>query len=147
MRGQSLAFTLTCPRSLITCLPYVYPCATLSPRLTSSLHVSFFLNFCCLRLLRVLSWSAWDPRLTIRHSKCDVLLSPAVCPKCITHRKVLISLLSRHNKGSDVNKCAPDSRVNYPYLSTPEKVNRLQHLHTLQRHTRLQLEALKRELL
>ena len=38
VRGQSLTFTLTCPRSLIG----VYAHERLSPRLTSSLHVSFF---------------------------------------------------------------------------------------------------------
>ena len=85
---------------------------------------------------------------TIRHSKCEMLLNPSQnrCPKCVAHRKGLHSLLIRNESGSDIDRCAPHSHVNYRFLSTPEKVDRLQRLHTLQRHTKLRLERLEQKL-
>ncbi len=49
-------------------------------------------------------------------------------------------MLSCHTSTS---KTAPDSHVNYRYLSTPEKVDRLNRLHSLQRQTQLRLHRMK----
>ena len=85
---------------------------------------------------------------TIRHEKCEVLIDSSLtrCPKCEAHRKGLHSLLSRIENGSNTDRSAPNSHVNYRFLSTPEKIDRLQRLHSLQRHTKLQLVQLERKL-
>ena len=85
---------------------------------------------------------------TIRHNECEMLLvtSSKRCQKCEVHRKSLFSLLSRKESRRDTDSCAPDSHVNYRFLSTPEKITRLQRLHSLQRSTKQQLERLKQKL-
>ncbi len=84
---------------------------------------------------------------TIRHAKCAQLLAEDCetkrCSSCVSYRKTLHAMLSRHDKSSSASKTAPDSHVNYRYLSTPEKVERLSRLHTLQRQTNLRLQRMK----
>ena len=85
---------------------------------------------------------------TIRHEKCEVLIDSSLtrCPKCEAHRKGLHSLLSQIENGSNTNWSAPNSHVNYHFLSTPEKIDHLQRLHSLQHHKKLQLVRLERKL-
>ena len=85
---------------------------------------------------------------TIRHGKCEILIdsSQTQCPKCEAHRKGLHSLLSRIENGGNTDRSAPNSQENYRFLSTPEKIDRLQHLHSLQRCMKLQLARLERKL-
>ena len=85
---------------------------------------------------------------TIRHSDCELLINKSLtrCPKCSTHRKLLHALLSRQQKGFSTDKTAPDSHVNYRFLTTPEKVDRLQRLHSAHRKTKLQLDRVKAKL-
>lgn len=82
---------------------------------------------------------------TIRHIKCDYLISQGGgkrCDVCKHYRKTLTSMLAR-KENSTTDRTAPNSHVNYRYLSSPEKVKRIQRLHTLQRQTKLQLERMK----
>ena len=86
---------------------------------------------------------------TIRHPECDLLIecSQTRCSQCTKFRKKLQTYLSRQGStASMTDSTAPDSHVNFRYLSSPEKVQRLQRLHRLQRSTQLQLEKLKKKL-
>ena len=84
---------------------------------------------------------------TIRHATCEHFLSgdegTERCGGCSNHRKALHSMLSRQKaeKSTD-SRTAPSSHVNYRFLSSSEKDQRLQNLHTLQRQTKLQLDRM-----
>lgn len=82
---------------------------------------------------------------TIRHSKCISHLIAAVddgrkrCEACEHYRRTLHSMLAcKENCTTD--KTAPNSHVNHRYLSSPEKVDKIQRLHTLQKLTKQQLD-------
>lgn len=82
---------------------------------------------------------------TICHARCAQLLTEGEmkhCGACTSYRKTLHAMLSRR-RSSSASKIAPDSHVNYHDLSTPEKVDRLTCLHTLQRQTAHRLHRLK----
>ena len=85
---------------------------------------------------------------TIRHTKCDLIIESDYihvrCTQCSTYRKTLQTL--RQANADKCDRTAPDSRVNYRYLSTPEKHNRLQRLHHLQRCTKLKVERMRQKL-
>ena len=87
---------------------------------------------------------------TIRHVECDMLVesTQARCSQCTNYRKQLHAYLSRQENAASamIDRTAPDSHVNYRYLTTQEKHDRLQRLHQLQRSTKLQVERLKRKL-
>lgn len=83
---------------------------------------------------------------TIRHVSCRVLLSSGEevrCGQCTQYRKVLHAMLFREHNHSDtsVSRTDADSHVNYRYLKTPEKIERLQALH---HQNRLCLKRLSR---
>ena len=72
------------------------------------------------------------------------LLQEVGCHPCKIYRKTLFSLLShyRSRKRKHSDGTSPSSHTNYRFLSTPEKIKRLRHLHRLhhndqQRITRL----------
>lgn len=54
--------------------------------------------------------------------------------------------MSRQESSGRSYRTAPDSHVNYRFLSSPEKTERLRCLHTQQRHMRLSQERLKAKL-
>ena len=85
---------------------------------------------------------------TICHEKCEVLIGSSLtrCPKCEAHRKGLHSLLSRIENSSNTDQSTPNRHVNCRFLSTLEKIDRLQRLHFLQRRMKLQLVRLARKL-
>ena len=69
---------------------------------------------------------------TIRHACCAVLLSPSDgvrCTHCESHRHTLRSLACRRVR-STVDKSDTSSHVNYRFLSTPEKEQRLRQMHS-----------------
>ena len=87
---------------------------------------------------------------TVRHICCAVLL-PATsktirCTNCEGHRHTLRSLSCRVETPSAVEKTAPDSHVNYRFLSTPEKTVRLKRIHSELRCMHLKKERLKTKL-
>ena len=87
---------------------------------------------------------------TVRHICCAVLL-PATsktirCTNCEAHRHTLRSLSCRVETPSAVEKTAPDSHVNYRFLSTPEKTVRLKRIHSELRYMQLKKERLKTKL-
>ena len=51
-------------------------------------------------------------------------------------------MLSRQQNLCSSNKTAPSSHVNYRYLTTSEKDDRLERLHNLQRQTKRQVDRL-----
>ena len=65
---------------------------------------------------------------------------------CTNNRKGLHALLSRQDRVIGMDRTAPDSHVNYRFLPSPEKINRLQRIHTLQRSTKLQVVRLQNRL-
>ena len=84
---------------------------------------------------------------TIRHRDCEVLLSVEGarrrCPACDTYRKALHSMVSQRVRVEhSVDRTAPDSHVNYRWLSDTEKDARMKNLHTLQRQTKMSLDRL-----
>lgn len=84
---------------------------------------------------------------TIRHSKCALILAESseskCCCECQKYRKTLHSMLSRQHKTcSSLSKTAPNSHVNYWYLSTTETDHQLERLHKLQRTTKHQVDRL-----
>lgn len=87
---------------------------------------------------------------TIRHTECSLLIESACsrCIKCSSYRKTLQTFQSQlvHQSSQTADKTAPDSHVNYRYLSTPDKHDRLQRLHNLQRCTKIKLERIRQKL-
>ena len=82
---------------------------------------------------------------TIRHKKCSFLIAEGNkrCDVCKHYRKTLTSMLARKENTTTTDRTAPDSHVNYRYLTSPEKKERMQRLHTLQRQTKQQLDSMK----
>ena len=87
---------------------------------------------------------------TIRHSKCAHLISDSDrkrCEACEQHRRTLHSMLARkENHCASTDKTAPSSHVNHRYLSSPEKADKIQRLHKLQRYTKQQLDCISARL-
>ena len=90
---------------------------------------------------------------TIRHSECELLLpyinSGSRCSACIKYMKTLRSLCSRHTKQSELGlsrMTSADSHVNYRYLRTPEKEQRLRELHSQHRNTSKQMQRVQHRL-
>ncbi len=92
---------------------------------------------------------------TIRTSSCAVLVRPKVrteievrCSCCSNYRKTLNSMLFRAAKQdkSGADGSDPSSHVNFRYLSSPQKVNRLQKLHKSVRVSNQRVERLKTRL-
>ena len=94
--------------------------------------------------------SQCQPHPTLRHTKCELLLGSGAsskrCSVCETHRKVLNVLVNRHEKATPNSRAAHDSRANYRYLNTPEKVQRLQEMRTVKNRTQTQLDRIKVQL-
>lgn len=70
---------------------------------------------------------------TIRSTMCQILVSSREerCVKCSEYRKMLNSMLSRHNGNKDIvsERTTADSHTNYRFLRTPEKDERMHQLH------------------
>ena len=86
---------------------------------------------------------------TVRHTKCELLMEKVGgyqakrCSQCDSHRKVLHILLSRQEKRALDGRTAHNSHANYRYLNTPEKVQRLHDMRSVQRRTETQLKQLR----
>ena len=86
---------------------------------------------------------------TVRHACYAVLLRQSAamtrCSSCKSHRHTLRSLACRIDKLecslSAVDRSAPDSHVNYRFLRTPEKIDRLKRIHSELRCTQLEKEC------
>ena len=87
---------------------------------------------------------------TIRHIKCSIFLTSSNCKRrclnCEKHRKTLQALASKQLKHQHVDKTAPESHVNYRFLSPSEKTDRLKRLHSQQRCDLLKADRLKKKL-
>ena len=69
------------------------------------------------------------------------------CTCCESHRHTLRSLACRVEKEKSVDKTAPNSHVNYRFLRTPEKADRLKRTHSKLRCFKLKNERLKSKLI
>ena len=92
---------------------------------------------------------------TIRTSSCKVLVRPkdvqpagieVRCSCCINYRKILNSMLFRAAKQDKSDASDPSSHVNFRYLSSPQKVRRLQELSKSVRVSNQWVERLKTRL-
>ena len=82
----------------------------------------------------------------MRHSNCTILLSQkdhTRCNQCVTYRRSLAVMASRHSLQRSIQKTAPSSHTNYRYLSSPEKIDRLRQLHQCNRSVQKKLCRLK----
>ena len=61
---------------------------------------------------------------TIRHSFCELLATKSRCTKCASYRGSLRSMASRHISHKSTNRVSTSSRVNFRYLTSPEKSER-----------------------
>ena len=81
---------------------------------------------------------------TIQYVKCDLLIDSTrvQCSQCTDYHKQLHAYLSRlkHASTATTDRTTPDNHFNYRYLTTPEKCDRLQRLHQLQRSINLSTE-------
>ena len=90
-------------------------------------------------------------RRTIRHVQCPMKISETSATKRCTYCKnyrdsVLRSILSRLLKQQDeqqVDRCSISSSVNYRYLSTPEKIERMHNLHNALRLSKCKISNLQ----
>ena len=90
---------------------------------------------------------------TIRHVQCPMKISETSATKRCTYCKnyrdsVLRSILSRLLKQQDeqqVDRCSISSSVNYPYLSTPEKIERMHNLHNALRLSKRKISDLQKD--
>ena len=85
------------------------------------------------------------------HTCCLILLSSSLtckrCSSCNLHCHTLRSLVCRiENSEHNVDRSDPCSHVNYRFLSTPEKTERLQRMHSELCRTELQKNRLKLKL-
>ena len=86
------------------------------------------------------------PHPTIRHIKCSLILPSSRtvhrCSNCVKHRATMFSQLRRHitNSSFALSKSI-SSHINYRYLTSPEK---MQRLHSLQNERRNLLKRLIR---
>ena len=72
------------------------------------------------------------PQPTIRHRECALLLTkddPTRCQQCLSYRETLRIMAFRHNQEQIQSKFVPSSHVNYRYLTSPQKKERLRRLH------------------
>ena len=88
---------------------------------------------------------------TIRHACCAILLPPSsTCTRCLScnsYRHILRSLAYRMEKTDRaVDRSAPQSHVNYRFLNTPDRLERLHRMHSVLRSTKLQKKRLKEKL-
>ena len=90
---------------------------------------------------------------TIQHVKCPMGIpesSTKRCSHCKAYRvNVLHSGLSRLRKLGETQqraRCTTDSHVNYRYLSTPEKVERMHKLHSVVRVSKRKISDLQEKL-
>ena len=85
------------------------------------------------------------PSPTIRHCHCSILLDSEAprCLVCSDYRRVLHAMMSRT---STSDKTVTSSHANYRYLTTPEKVDRLRHLHKENRTAKLKIQRMKEKL-
>lgn len=88
-------------------------------------------------------------RPTIRHKNCERIIEhDTLCPPCKGHRNSLHAIYSRIEKckkGKE-NCVDPHSHVNYRYLTSPEKTQRLSALHQAARTAQQQVRRLKARL-
>ena len=88
-----------------------------------------------------------NPRLvpaTIRHAQCSILVPTTTprCARCTEYRHSLRSMRARSTKPPE-EETASSSHINYRYLSTPEKLERMKTLHRTNRAARMKIERLK----
>lgn len=74
-------------------------------------------------------------RPTIRHSQCEIAVAKedARCLQCSSYRRclnIMLTSLKHRSEMDNENRTAPNSRVNYCHLSTPEKNQRMCRLHS-----------------
>ena len=86
---------------------------------------------------------------TIRHGRCELLLSPGTTPRCWeceNYRKSLHSTIAKqkHRLSSDCTD--PSSHTNYSHMATSELCSRLHNLHAKCRKTTKQLNCLKKRI-
>ena len=81
---------------------------------------------------------------TVRHIECELLIKQEQtrCLVCVQHRKSLSVLATWHMP----DRTAPNSHVNYRYLTDVEKDDRLKRMHTQQRVSKQQVKRLKDKL-
>ena len=87
-------------------------------------------------------------RYTIRHRTCSILIEDGErCSSCKQHRKSLHAMASRLIKVQS-NECrtTPDSHVNYRYLTSSEKNERLSHLHQVNKASKRRIAILEKKL-
>ena len=69
---------------------------------------------------------------TTRHRECVLLLTkddPTQCQQCVFYHETLRIMAFRHNQEQIQSKFVPSSHVNYRYLTSPQKKERLRRLH------------------
>ena len=85
---------------------------------------------------------------TIRHMKCQWLLpSGRRCQQCTVYRDNTLRRQANHMKQADKENrdpSNPSSRVNYRYLNTPERNDRMRRLHNELRVKVRSLQAIRR---
>lgn len=86
--------------------------------------------------------------LSIYYIKCEVLIKVntlmKICECCKKYRKTLTAMASREQK--DTNRTDPSSHTAYVNLSTPEKIERLSHLHKENKRAMLEIKRLKQKI-
>ena len=83
---------------------------------------------------------------TVRHSKCEVLVSEGKCSTCVKYRNSLRRIYHRWTKKkvSPRRREATSSRTNFRHLNTPEKGRRYRNLRRRLLSTEKEVEKLKR---
>lgn len=90
------------------------------------------------------------PYATIRHSRCELLLSSAEssdrCDECTRYRSTLRAIASRKGNQDNTHWTDLSSHVNFRYLMDDEKKERMKKQHSQLRKMKLQLDRLKEKL-
>ena len=89
------------------------------------------------------------PYYTIRCTGCKILIPKSVkrCNKCSEYRKTLNVLCKRSaSKDDTVSRTDPASHVNFRWLSSPEKTDRLRHLSTRSKALQRQIKQVSEKL-
>ena len=80
---------------------------------------------------------------TVRTSICELIVEGLKCEKCTKYRSVLRAMYSRQKKIASSDRTTTSSHVNYRYLSSTEKNQRMANLHAELAQQRRKVAALK----
>ena len=83
---------------------------------------------------------------TVRSASCEMLVPSGKCSNCVSYRASLRRMYSRWEKNSPSRHTSTNSRTNFRYLTTPQKMKRMSSLRAQVTATERKLDSLKKKI-